>query len=70
MPFAAREGDVATPDALPIAVAVLVPVVVNLALAPLFGAVNVTLAPGITLPKASLTRTTSGLAKFALIRVL
>jgi len=56
MPFATGNAEVAKPEALVTAVAVF-----RLALAPLNGALNVTVTPDITLPCPSRTTATSGL---------
>ena len=53
MLFAAGTGDMAIPDALVVAVAELVPP--NVALAPLAGAVKVTITPDTGLDEASVT---------------
>jgi hypothetical protein len=53
MVLAVKAGAVATPDALVVAVAVLVPVELNVPLAPVDGAVNVATAPGTAFPYAS-----------------
>jgi hypothetical protein len=53
VPFAVNVGAVATPTVLVMAVAVLVPVLANVPLAPLAGAVNVTVAPLTRLPSTA-----------------
>lgn len=65
VPFALNGGDVATPDALVVTVAV-VPPPKNVPLAPLPGAVNVTLAPLTGFPPLSFTRAVSGRANAVL----
>ena len=60
---------VATPDAFVVAVAVLAPPV-NVPLAPVLGAVNVTVAPLTGLPPASFTVACSAVAKAVLITAL
>jgi hypothetical protein len=59
--FAVIAGEVATPELLVVAVAVLEPL--KVALAPELGAVNVTVTPDTGLLLASLTVTTSGAGK-------
>src|SRR6185369_6034787 len=58
--FAVRMGDVAIPDELVVAVAVVLPP--KLALAPLEGAMNVTEIPASGFDEALVTRACSGLA--------
>jgi hypothetical protein len=65
--LAVKTADVATPDAF--VVAVLTPPA-NVPLAPLAGAVNITITPLTKFPPESLTVTTSGVEKAVLMVVL
>jgi hypothetical protein len=65
MALAVNVGDVAWPFAAVLAVAVLVPVLENVPLAPEAGAVNVTVTPLTAAPAASFTTTTKGVWKAA-----
>ena len=69
MPFAVNTGDVATPELLVCTAAVADPPA-NVPLAPLAGAVNVTVAPDTGFPPASVTVATSGFANAALMGAL
>jgi hypothetical protein len=60
--LAVKAGDVATPEALVCAVAVI-PLPANVPLAPEAGAENVTLTPETGLPYVSFTVATNGLVK-------
>ena len=64
--FAVKTGEVATPAAVVTAVTVVAPPA-KLPLAPVVGAVNVTVAPLTTLPPESFTVACSAVAKAALI---
>ena len=69
MELAVNVGAVATPDAFVVAVAVLAPPV-NVPLAPVLGAANVTITPLTGLPPASFAVACSAVAKAALITAL
>ena len=69
VPLAVNVGAIATPDAFVVAMAVRAPPV-NVPLAPVLGAVNVTVTPLTGLPPASFTVACSAVAKAVLITAL
>jgi hypothetical protein len=70
VPFAVNAAEAATPLALLIAVVTLVPLSANVPLAPVDGAVKVTVAPLIRFWPLSTTVTTSGAGNMALMGAL